>query len=199
MAIWQYTLSLVPAEALQELPPDRTQDFLSSFATPDGYDFAPLWGFRQQQGEEVRETISRFLKPSKDSVGAPAFGSQKRSLFVLHETDGIVCDFICKIDVRAMQEMRQILTEILAIAQVHKLIGVHDEYGVISLGDAFHLLRSISQSRAVKYVRDPQAYLDHLHETYKLPQTQAPEGAPSQPAQQEGGSESDPNAANIAS
>ena len=79
---------------------------------------------------------------------------------------------ICKIDVRAMQEMRSVLTEILAIAQVHKLIGVHDEYGIIALNDAFHLLRSISQSRAVRYVRDPQAYLDHLHDTYKLSQSQ---------------------------
>jgi hypothetical protein len=187
MAVWQYTLSLVPAESIQDLPPNRSADFLSSFATPDGFDFSSLWGFRQQQAQEVRETITQFLKPTKDNIGVPAYGSQKRSLFILSETDGVVTDFICKIDVRAMQEMRTILTEILSIAKIHKLLGVQDEYGLILLGDAFHLLRSISQSRAVKYVRDPQGYLDHLHETYKLPQSQTPPDASQQATEREGG------------
>lgn len=204
MAIWHYTISVVPAEALQELPPNRTQDFLSSFATPDGYDFSTLWGFRQQQGDELRATISQFFKPCKDAVGAPAFGSLKRSLLIVQETDGIVTDLVCKIDVRAMQEMRQILTEILSIAQVHKLIGVHDEYGIIALADAFHLLRSISQSRAVRYVRDPQAYLDRLHESNKMSQTQAAEGSQQSAQQGDGSLEADsnatpPEASNIAS
>lgn len=187
MAVWQYALSLVPAESIQDLPANRTSDFLATFATPDGYDFSSLWGFRQQSAEELRATISGFLKPSKDAVGVPAFGSQKRSLLILQEADGVVSDFVCKIDVRAMQEMRTILTEILAISKVHNLMGVHDDYGIIPLADAFHLLRSISQSRAVKYVRDPQGYLDRLHETYKLPQSQTPPDASSQASQQEGG------------
>jgi hypothetical protein len=125
----------------------------------------------------------------------PAFGSQKRTLLIVQETDGIVTDFACKIDVRAMQEMRTILTEILAIAKVHNLMGVHDDYGLIPLGDAFHLLRSISQSRAVKYVRDPQAYLERLHETYKLPQSQTPPDAPAQASEQEGGGSAEPASA----
>jgi hypothetical protein len=191
MAVWQYTMSLVPAESIQDLPPNRTSDFLSTFATPDGYDFSSLWGFRQQSADELRETIGRFLKPSKDAVGLPAFGSQKRYQIILQEADGIVQDVVCKIDVRAMQEMRMILTELLSIAKVHNLMGVQDEYGIIQLGDAFHLLRAISQSRAVKYVRDPQGYLDHLHETYKLPQSQTPPDASSEASKQEGGGSAD--------
>jgi len=187
MAVWQYTLCLVPAESIQDLPANRAADFLGSFATPDGFDFSSLWGFRQQSAQEVRDTIAQFLKPTKDAVGLPAFGSQKRSLLIIQEEEGVVRDFVCKIDVRAMQEMRTILTELLAIAKVHKLLGVSDEYGIIPLADAFHLLRSISQSRAVKYVRDPQAYLDRLHETYKLPQSQTPPDASEQATEQEGG------------
>ncbi len=187
MAVWQYTLSLIPAESVQALPPDRCAEFLGSFAAIDVYDFSPLWGFRRQQAQEVRDTICRFLKPAKDSMGVPAYGSFKRSLFILQETGGVIRDLTCKIDVRAMKEMRMILTEILAIAQAHRLLGVHEDYGLIPLCDAFHLLRSISQSRAVRYVRDPQAYLDQLHETNQLPQSQTPPDASQEPSEPEGG------------
>lgn len=196
MAVWQYTLSLIPAESVQDLPLSRIPDFLGSFAAIDIYDFSPLWGFRQQRAQEVRDTIGGFLKPAKDSMGVPAYGSQKRSLFILQEIDGVVRDFTCKIDVRAMQEMRMILTEVLAIAKAHNLLGMHEDYGLIPLTDAFHLLRSISQSRAVRYVRDPQAYLDQLHETNEFLQSQTPLDASREPSKQEGGaSEADPNAA----
>jgi hypothetical protein len=184
MAVWQYPLAIVPAEAVKELPAARGQEFVATFATPDGADFSPLWQFRQQPPEEVIESIQKFLKASKDVGGQPVFGSPKRLQIFLQHAEGQVRDLVCKIDVRAVADVRVILTEILAIANAHQLTGMNEDYGVIPLTDAFHLLRSISQSRAVRYVRDPEGYLNRIHETYKLPDPKHETGAPVTPAEE---------------
>lgn len=178
MAVWQYPLAIVPSEAVKELPTARAQDFVATFATPDGADFSPLWQFRQQPVEEVIQSIQKFLKPGKDVSGQPVFGSPKRLQIFLQHVDGEVRDLVCKIDVRAVADVRVILTEILSIANAHQLTGMNEDYGLIPLTDAFHLLRSISQSRAVRYVRDPEGYLNRIHETYKLPEPKHETGAP---------------------
>jgi hypothetical protein len=178
MAVWQYPLAIVPSEAVKELPTARAQDFVATFATPDGADFSPLWQFRQQPVEEIVLTIQKFLKPGKEVGGQLVFGSPKRLQIFLQQVDGEVRDLVCKIDVRAVADVRVILTEILQIAKAHQLTGMNEDYGVIPLSDAFHLLRSISQSRAVRYVRDPEGYINRIHETYKLPDPKHETGAP---------------------
>lgn len=190
MAVWHYCLFLVPAESAEPLLATRPEEIAAAYGTGDGMETSGFWQARPQPAAAIVEKAALILKRAADAGTWPLFGSPKRwQLQIRSDDPGNVRDLLCKIDVHAMQDMRVIMSEIVSLAGAFRLSGLNDESGVIVLSDAAQLLRSVSQSRAVRYVRDPDRFVSHISETYHLPAVIVPpkegeaSGADAKPAE----------------
>lgn len=142
MAIWQFTLVLVPQ--------CNNFDF-SNIYTSDGYDVSPYWYFFRQKRDLINE-INLCLNLNHDDLVLIHWGNEKTTdiQMIVNEIDGSIEDLRIRIDVRGNDDLKFL----------EKIVHLSDKYDLLMLNigqkktignSVFEIQNAINHFRASKF------------------------------------------------
>lgn len=153
MAIWQFTIALVPQDWL-----DAGGDVLSLFAEGT-FDASPAW--RSYRHPQLEEILGGALSKGKSwHSELTAWGSEQTDDIQLFRSKGRVDSIVVRFDLR--QPNMALFQQVIQIAQQLRLAIVTLETMSIVPLDVLRLLRAAAESRAAHFVLDPASFLSQM-------------------------------------
>ena len=165
MAIWQYTLILIPIDNFEE----NYKEFISQIETDYRKETYFFWkNFylnKKLISEKIDYHISEYKRETKNSIfwkgNVEKFQDNDCSLFF--EGDSIK-EFIIRFDIRNKENTEKFVELILQLAAEHKLKLMNLKYRFFEPQKEL-LLKDIMDSNANKFLSNPEDFLKSLRDT----------------------------------
>ncbi|WP_129641433.1 hypothetical protein [Peristeroidobacter agariperforans] len=160
MAVWQFTIALLPQDWL-----DAGGDVLSLFA--EGcFDASSAW--RSYRHPQLEQILGSALSQGKSwSSQLTLWGSEQTNDIQLFRSKDRVDSVVVRFDLR--QPNMALFQQVIRIAQQLRLAIVTVETMSIVPLDVLRLLRAAAESRAAHFVLDPASFLSQMESANTRP------------------------------
>lgn len=163
MALWQYTLTIVPKNVLlaiyRELPAKIDTD-------AQGFLKSPEWDIGPFESKVLPLLGSYFSKGTSWSKEIAIWGKNDETCVSILNGEQNLIELTARLDLRALSPLTLELLENLSRVLDAVAIG---ENGTIFHLDRIALSKELKSSRAFKFVSNPQKFFEDLEQKQKKP------------------------------